>query len=1231
MRYFILFCLILVGGLSNAQVYTVNAADDVDNGVCDGVHCSLREAIKAAEADGVPSVINFNIPGAGVMTINPTGPYPTVTQDDLTILGETQPGGAGTIQIDFNFRDFMGIGFWDVLGKNFYISGIDFSDYQYKSLTDHLFQFGDLGNNASNARIFNCSFITDIALNPKPAQKKLINIFRADNFSLSNCIFGTDRSKMSINNMEGYVSIDGNQGSGVVTIDSNIFVNNDKMIEFNGGRLKISKNIFGAVDTSKSVNLLNPDNAILGIFQDWPVDITDNFFFGFTNSAIGILSNSTLTINKNRFYNDTLEDINVAGRLGNEVIYISDNFARNGKQFLTSRAIAEINVERNNISNYNSVFYNQNNILNQKIRHIDNRMTCINSQVIVMDPALFPSHAIPTITTVNRNRITGTGRPNDSVVVYSNNRLPCPNAVCHAGVELGRTQADGAGNWVLNAAYPNRTSISAFQYDSNPFQNPSLYSEFSNCYQCPGLVKINFDTSACTGQSIIYRGKAYSDLNPYDSIPVKGDGVSICDSVIIVNIKVNTGYRSQINPQICYDSTQVFGPVGNQVAINRNHLIDSLRLKSAFGCDSIITISATEVGFATFNQTICDNASVNIFGTIFDKNNTSGTAIGKGRAVAGCDSVVSVQLQINNFTEYFLNQVMCPGTDTLVEGQLFNQARPSGDVNLPGRSSTGCDSLIHVSLTYPNNVGAYSAKICPEDSILVINTYFSQAKPNGQVVVKGGSSFGCDSVINVNISFFPLAQGTYNNSICTGDSVFIIDQFFSDRNTSAVIQIPNGSSNGCDTSVTVNIGILPNAQGSFTQEICRGDTVTLFGEQFFFGKPTGSITRNNLAANGCDSTITVKITFYPDAVGNFDTTVCINQTVTLYGQTFSILDSTGSLKIPNIATHGCDSFLNVTVHFIPDVQGMYTPTICRKDTVRVGAQIFTVSNPNGVVRLPGQSTAGCDSVVTVALNFNPSIFLDFTANDLKCNAANTGDLILDDIRGGSGNFKYSIDGGPLNNYVKGQVIGNLSQGNHTIRISDQLSCDTAYSFTINNSAILSLQLPNDTTIRKGSSIDINAVINFINPTSIIWDPPTFLSCTDCLNPRSTPDQTTTYMLTVTDENDCSVKDVIKITVFVEDADIFVPNVFSPNGDNVNDIFRPVFKDPLKTRITIFQIFDRWGNLLYEYDNGAIGQEIGWSGEVDKEKVIPGVYVYAIQFIGEDGVAKWKTGDVTVIR
>ena len=77
------------------KTYSVNSTNDVDDGTCDGTHCSLREAINAANGDGLPSIINFALTGSSPFTILPTSKYATITEK-LTIDGTSQSGFSGT-------------------------------------------------------------------------------------------------------------------------------------------------------------------------------------------------------------------------------------------------------------------------------------------------------------------------------------------------------------------------------------------------------------------------------------------------------------------------------------------------------------------------------------------------------------------------------------------------------------------------------------------------------------------------------------------------------------------------------------------------------------------------------------------------------------------------------------------------------------------------------------------------------------------------------------------------------------------------------------------------------------------------------------------------------------------------------------------------------------------------------------------------------------------------------
>ncbi len=81
-----------------AATFTVNTADDHNDGVCNAADCTLREAINAANAG---DTISFNIPGAGVHTINLTSGLPILNKT-VTIDGATQPGFSRTPLIELN-------------------------------------------------------------------------------------------------------------------------------------------------------------------------------------------------------------------------------------------------------------------------------------------------------------------------------------------------------------------------------------------------------------------------------------------------------------------------------------------------------------------------------------------------------------------------------------------------------------------------------------------------------------------------------------------------------------------------------------------------------------------------------------------------------------------------------------------------------------------------------------------------------------------------------------------------------------------------------------------------------------------------------------------------------------------------------------------------------------------------------------------------------------------------
>lgn len=115
------------------------------------------------------------------------------------------------------------------------------------------------------------------------------------------------------------------------------------------------------------------------------------------------------------------------------------------------------------------------------------------------------------------------------------------------------------------------------------------------------------------------------------------------------------------------------------------------------------------------------------------------------------------------------------------------------------------------------------------------------------------------------------------------------------------------------------------------------------------------------------------------------------------------------------------------------------------------------------------------------------------------------------------------------------------------------------------------------------------------------------------------------------EDVCTVRDYIRLEV--EEClrfSMYVPNAFSPDGDGTNDYFRPFFKLPVEILEYQLQIFDRWGNRLYQTDRFLEKWDGMYKGQVQSS----GVYVWQIELTYRDdfGIKNLhQYGDVTLVR
>ena len=92
-----------------------------------------------------------------------------------------------------------------------------------------------------------------------------------------------------------------------------------------------------------------------------------------------------------------------------------------------------------------------------------------------------------------------------------------------------------------------------------------------------------------------------------------------------------------------------------------------------------------------------------------------------------------------------------------------------------------------------------------------------------------------------------------------------------------------------------------------------------------------------------------------------------------------------------------------------------------------------------------------------------------------------------------------------------------------------------------------------------------------------------------------------YIATYEDDKGCTIRDSVSVE-YLDSIQAFIPSAFSPNDDGINDIFEPFFNNPTEYEL---QVFDRWGNQLFNKNEG-------WDGRFDGKKMNTGVYLWVLE-------------------
>lgn len=162
----------------------------------------------------------------------------------------------------------------------------------------------------------------------------------------------------------------------------------------------------------------------------------------------------------------------------------------------------------------------------------------------------------------------------------------------------------------------------------------------------------------------------------------------------------------------------------------------------------------------------------------------------------------------------------------------------------------------------------------------------------------------------------------------------------------------------------------------------------------------------------------------------------------------------------------------------------------------------------------------------------------------------------------------------------------------------------------------------DTLIGIGGEVTLWAESD--NNVTYSWSPEVEECVTaNCSDVYDVPDQATVYVVTATDNNGCTYSDTVLVDIngFM---DVFVPNIFSPNGDGYNDLLE--IKGPRLFNYSI-EIYDRWGKRVFTSDE----MKDFWDGTINGTELAPQTFVYMLSGETVLGERVVKEGNVSIIK
>jgi gliding motility-associated-like protein len=684
------------------------------------------------------------------------------------------------------------------------------------------------------------------------------------------------------------------------------------------------------------------------------------------------------------------------------------------------------------------------------------------------------------------------------------------------------------------------------------------------------------------------------------------------------------------NPDGCdtiVENTIVFVPIETtdiflSSCVLANTGITTQTFTSASGCDSLVITTTTydpPADTTTVTLTTCDSSLLGTMQQIFPAHD-------------GCDSVVTITILLAPTDTTYSMMVSCDtslwgamhttlegndGCDSIVihtvipgtpdTSYIYSTSCDSSNIGVfeaHHTSFSGCDSIVFSTVTFSaqDSTFLFDASCHPADTGVFISQYINQ--------------LGCDSIVTLMVHLLAPDTVLINSTNCDPASVGVFQYLFTNHL-------------GCDSIVTETVTLLPS------DETFLFDLTCVSGE-------AGTFINNYTNQFGCDSIVTLTVAYELT-----DTTLLNSQTCDP--------SNVGTVELLYTTQEGCDSLvIDSTTLFTPSVlqvesdhdyygydiscfDGNDGSASAMIDGTSPYAYIWSTGSMDdqitglsaGAYSVSVTDGNGCVFVDEIVLDAPDLLIAGFTISELDCFENRVG-MIQVEAMGGVSPYQFAIGDSP---FQDSPVFNELEEGAYIFTIQDANKCEVQEVIWINVPLLVNVELGDDQFIENGDSAHIKAVINIPldSIAGIFWSPIIDQNCPQCLDQVVTPLITTSYGISVISIDGCSDEDFMTVHLNSAAEEFYVPNIFSPNGDGQNDLLL-ISTGRNIVEISTFEIFDRWGNIVFSIDNLATNDpSVSWDGTRHGTPLNSSVFAYRMVVTFTSGRQEAYFGDVTLIR